>query len=526
MSDKSTHEELEQRVKELEKEVLERKQLENTLRESENHFRTLIEQAGDGILVHDLDGRFTDINRRACEMLAYTREEILKMSVPDVDPNFSMSDDKQLFWENLSQSNPFTVARTYRRKDGSTFPVEICVGSVELSGQRFALTLARDITERKQVQQSLTSDIAHEINNILGIILGNTELVLDNVPKRTPAHNNLKEIKTASLRAKDVIRQLLSNIRKVDYKRKPMKLIPIVDDSVKFLRATIPTAIDIRKNIQATADTILADPTQINQVIINLSTHATHAMAESGGILEIEIQNVKLGEESVSIDPDLTPGSYVEVTLSDTGQGMSPEVMGQIFDPLFTINEVGKGTGMRLSVVHGIVKSYGGAITVESEPEKGTIYHVYFPVVEEASVIESQTAEELPTGNERILFIDDEQSIVNMARQILERLGYQVTVRTGSIEALELFRAKPNGFDLVITDMTMPNITGDKLAVELTKIRSDIPVILCTGYSKKISDDSAAQIGIKAFAHKPIVKADLAKMVRKALDEAKGSAQQ
>lgn len=521
MPDKPSYEELEQKVKDLEKEALERKQVEKALRESENHFRTLIEQAGDGILVHDLDGRFANVNRRACEMLDYTREEILKMTVPDIDPNFSMPDDKKLFWENLSQSNPFTVARTYRRKDGSMFPVEICVGSVELSGQTFALTLARDITERKQVEKALSSNIAHEINNILGIILGNTELVLDDFPKLTPVHFNLMEIKTASLRAKDVVRQLLSNIREVDYKRKPMNLIPIVKDCIKYLRATIPTTIDIRKNIHATADTILADPTQINQVIINLGTNASHAMEEAGGVLEVGIQNVNLNEESVSIDPDLTPGNYVEVTVSDTGQGMSPEMIGQIFDPFFTTTEVGKGTGMKLSVVHGIVKSYGGAITVESELGKGTICHVYFPVVEEGPVIESQTAEELPTGNERILFIDDEQSIVNMARQMLERLGYQVETKMNPVEALKLFRSKPDQFDLVITDMTMPHMTGSKLVKEVLYIRPDIPIILCTGYSEKISEEKAKELGIKTFALKPLAKSDFAVTVRKVLDEGK-----
>jgi PAS domain S-box-containing protein len=519
MPDKPSYEELEQRVKELEKEVLGRKQVDDALRESENHFRTLIEQAGDGVLVNDLDGRFSIANQRACEMLAYTREEILKMSVPDVDPNFSMSDDKKLFWENLSQSNPFTVARTYRRKDGSIFPVEICVASVELSGQTFALTLARDITERKQAEQALTSDIAHEINNILGIILGNTELVLDDVPKWAPVFLNLKEIKTASLRAKEVVRQLLNNIRKVDYKRKPMRLIPVVKDSIKFLRATIPTAIDIRKNIRATADTILADPTQINHVIINLGTHASHTMAETGGILEIDIQNVNLGEESVSIDPDLSPGSYVEVTVSDTGQGMPPEMIDQLFDPFFITKEVGEDTGMKLSVVQGIVKSYGGAIEVESEPGKGTIWHVYFPAVEEEAVIESQTAEALPTGNEKILFIDDEQSIVNMARQMLERLGYQVETKMDPVEALALFRSKPDQFDLVITDMTMPHMTGNKLVKEILYIRQDIPIILCTGYSEKISEEKAKELGIKTFALKPLAKSDFAVTVRKVLDD-------
>jgi PAS domain S-box-containing protein len=390
----------------------------------------------------------------------------------------------------------------------------------------------RDIDDRKQLESqlkqahkmeaigTLTGGIAHEFNNILGIILGNTELALDEVPGWNPAHLNLEEIKTASLRAKNVVRQLLSFIRKTDIKRQPISIIPVIKDALKFLRSTITANIDIRQHIQDTTDNILADPTQINQIMINLCTNASHAMEETGGMLDIEIENILLDEDSVAlIDPELTGGNYVKVTVSDTGHGIAPEIIERIFDPYFTTKDVGVGSGMGLSVVHGIVKIHEGAITVDSELGQGTTFSVFFPVTEEEVVTESKTIGKLPTGNENILFVDDEESIVSLMRQILERLGYQVEVKMNPVEALELFRSNPDQFDLVITDMAMPQMTGDKLVKEILNIRSEMPIILCTGFSEKVTEENAKALGIKAFAMKPMAIRDLAVMVRKVLDE-------
>jgi CheY-like chemotaxis protein len=270
--------------------------------------------------------------------------------------------------------------------------------------------------------------------------------------------------------------------------------------------------------MQATADTILADPTQIHQIMLNLCTNSSHAIEEDGGVLEIEIQNVNLGEESVSIDPDLIPGNYLKITVSDTGQGISPDIIDRIFDPFFTTKEVGKGVGLGLSVVHGIVKSYGGSMTVFSELGKGTFFTAYFPIVEEDAAIESKPVEEEPTGNERILFVDDEESIVTMGRQRLERLGYQIESTISSLEALDLFRSKPDHFDLVITDLTMPKMTGDKLVKEILNIRPDMPIIICTGFSEKMDGEKARVTGALGYLEKPHEKRKLAMMVRKVLD--------
>jgi len=285
-----------------------------------------------------------------------------------------------------------------------------------------------------------------------------------------------------------------------------------------LLRASIPTSIEIRQNITKDLDTILADPTQINQVLINLCTNADHAMPD-GGILEINLKNVELHEDIIDQYSNLNPGRYVNLTVTDTGQGMNPEIKGRIFDPYFTTKEVGKGTGLGLSVVHGIVKSHGGGISVDSELGKGTTFRIYFPVIEREAVIETEIDKELPTGNERILYIDDEKSMVHMGRNVLERLGYQVEAKSSPGEALELFHANPDRFDLVITDMTMPQMTGDRLVKEILKIRPDMPTILCTGFSEKIDKEKAKQMGVRQYIEKPINRSDLAKVVRKVLDE-------
>jgi CheY-like chemotaxis protein len=265
----------------------------------------------------------------------------------------------------------------------------------------------------------------------------------------------------------------------------------------------------------------MGSPTHVHQVLMNLCTNAAHAMEENGGMLEVSVNDTTI--DMMDMIHGLKPGEYIEIKVTDTGRGIAPQNLRTIFEPYFTTKPVGEGTGMGLAVVHGIVENYGGQITVDSTIGKGTCFTIYLPITKKRKVYRRSEKDDLPLGNETILFVDDEAPIAKMGSKILEQLGYAVTTRTSSLEALELFRSKPQTFDLVISDMTMPNMTGDKLAGELMKIRSDISVILCTGYSKKISEESAAEIGIKAFAYKPIVKADLAKTVRKVLDETNSS---
>ena len=393
--------------------------------------------------------------------------------------------------------------------------------------------IIQDITDQKKMEShlhqarklesigNLAGGIAHDFNNILSSIIGFTELALDDVSKGTPLEDNLQEVYTAGKRARDLVKQILAFARQSDEERKPIKVDTIVKEVMKLMRSTIPTSIEIKENIESDS-LIMGNPSQVHQLLMNLCTNAAQAMENAGGILEVRLTDVELNERSALPLLKLKSGNYMKITVSDTGHGIPQDILGSIFEPYFTTKGVGEGTGMGLALAHGIVESYGGEITVESELGTGTVFSIYLPITKKLEDHRPYEKETLPSGTERILFIDDELPIAKMGSQILERLGYQVTVRTSSVEALELFHSKPNEFDLVISDMTMPNMTGDELAMELIAFRSDIPIILCTGYSKKITDEKAAKIGIKAFAYKPIVKAELAKTVRKVLDEAKG----
>jgi len=344
-------------------------------------------------------------------------------------------------------------------------------------------------------------------------------LAMDDVPDWNPARNNLEEIFTTALRARDVVRQILAFSRKSLHEMKPVRMSSIIKESLKLLRSTIPTTIEIQQDISNELYTVRADPNQINQVLINLCTNAAHAMSDKGGVLEVVLENVSLNEDTVNDYNDLTPGKYVKLTVSDTGQGIDSQVIERIFEPYFTTQAAGEGSGMGLAVVHGIVKSHRGDILVKSEPGIGTTVQVLFPVIERAPEPEIQTGAEVPTGYEKILLVDDEKSIVDVIQSMLERLGYQVAARTSSYEAIEAFRATPDKYDLVITDFTMPNMTGMELAEKLLKLRPDIPIILCTGFSERINEEKAKSKGIRAFVMKPVVRHEIANIIRMVIDE-------
>jgi PAS domain S-box-containing protein len=508
-----------------------RKQAEEALQESEGKYRTVLEANPDAVVVYDIEGNVIYFNPAFTRIFGWTLEERIGKKMDVFVPEEAWRETKMMIKKVLAGER-FSSIETHRyNQKGEIIPVSIS-GAIykDQNGKPIGSVInLRDITEQKklesQLQQSqkmeaigtLAGGIAHDINNILGIILGNTELAMDDIPDWNPARLNLEEARIASLRAKDIVHQLLSFARKTEMEKKPTNIIPIVKESFKLLRSSIPTSIEIRQNISKDVDTIMADSTQINQILINLCTNADHAMPD-GGIIEIILNNIELDEANTAQHSDLHPGRYVNLTVTDTGHGISQEVIDRIFDPYFTTKEVGKGTGMGLSVVHGIVKKHNGAITVKSEAGKGTTFSIFFPAVEKDAVIESEPTEKLPTGNEKILFIDDEPSIVNMTRQQLERLGYEVDTKMSSIEALELFRSKPDQFDLIITDMTMPSMTGDKLVKEILDIRPEMPTIICTGFSDKIDAEKAKEIGAAEYVEKPVDKRNLAFKVRSVLD--------
>ncbi len=393
----------------------------------------------------------------------------------------------------------------------------------EAEAERRVLLQHLQQSQKMEAIGTLASGIAHDFNNILSAVIGYTELVLLNIKNENGSSAKLKKVLAASERAKALIHQILAFSRQSEEERKPVQIAHIVKEVLQFLRASLPATIEIRKNIDENIETILADPVQIHQIIMNLCTNAHHAMKASGGVLEVRLVSVDIGPEYAVVHPDLKPGPHVRITVKDTGHGMNPDTLTKIFDPYFTTKEKGLGTGLGLAVVHGIVQKHGGVITVTSEPGKGSAFDLYFPVIQEKAVSISKMPENLPTGNEHILLIDDEQTLVDMGREMLEHLGYTVETRTGSVDALALFCSNPARFDLVITDLTMPNKTGDKLAEELIQLRPDIPIVICTGYCEEMMEERFKAVGIRSLVMKPILLSKMALAVRETLDRNPGT---
>ena len=362
---------------------------------------------------------------------------------------------------------------------------------------------------------TLAGGIAHDFNNILGVMLGYTEMTLAGVAGTSHLERKLNQVLKAGRRAKDLVSQILAFSRPEEKARKVVRISSVIQEALKMLRATLPATIEIRQDIATQEDMVLADSAEIYQVLINLGANAAHAMQEQGGVLTLSLASVWLDEMAAAKIQELPPGPYVKFTMRDTGHGMDRKLMKRIFDPFFTTKKSGQGTGMGLAVVHGIIKAHGGAIHVESQPGKGSAVQVYFPRVEKG--VAAKTTKKLPLigGTERILFVDDEESMVEMWKEVLENLGYKVIGKTSSSDALECFQEQPDHFDLVITDQTMPHMTGFRLAKKLLQIRATIPIILCTGFSDTVTSEQAKASGIKDFLIKPLSIQDLSAAIRR-----------
>ena len=512
--------------------ITERKNAEEALKQSEERYKTLTNNLHVGIYRNTIGpkGKFLEANPAIVNMFGYrNRDEFLAVNVSELyqDPN----DRKRFNQKMLSTGMVRNEELRLKKKDGTPFIGSVSAVAVkEQKGEvKYYDGVIEDITEHKKLEShlqqalrmeaigTLAGGIAHDFNNILGAVMGYTEMAINDKDDNGQLESYLREVLKAGKRAKDLVKHILAFSRQADSEVKPIRIKRIVKETLDLLRASIPATIEIRQTIQSDA-VILADSTQIHQVLMNLCTNAHHAMRETGGLLEVSLTNVELESGLTERGLSVTPGPYLCLKISDTGQGMSPEVIDRIFDPFFTTKERDEGTGMGLSVVHGIVNSHGGAITVKSELGKGSTFKIYLPVIEREIEAPSAAKEEIPQGSESILFIDDEISLVDIGQQVLERLGYKVVTRTSSVEALELFQAKPDAFDLVITDMTMPNMTGANLARKMMSIRPDIPIILCTGYSQQITKEQAKKIGIREFLLKPIVIDELARTIRNVLD--------
>ncbi|MCX7726880.1 MAG: response regulator [Chitinispirillaceae bacterium] len=397
-----------------------------------------------------------------------------------------------------------------------------------------------DITQRKVTEESktkleqqlfhsqkleaigtLAGGIAHDFNNILWIISGYADLALRELPVGNSVYNKLFEIRKATDRAKEIVKQLLTFSRKMEPKKMPIDVRYVIVEVLSFLRSSLPSTIELHSDIQLEGEMIMGDPTQVHQVIMNLCVNASQAMENRGGTIWVKANSVVLGESAEECFKGLPRGSYIKISVEDNGPGIPPEIIDRIFEPYFTTREVGKGSGMGLAVVHGIVKNHGGVISVKSEVGKGAIFTLLFPSIgkrEGGDQKNLEDIENIPTGKECILFVDDEEAIVAIAKMILEELGYVVTAVKDPFDAIDLFSYSPELYNLVITDMIMPGMSGMDLFRELRKIRSEIPVILCTGHSDRLDEKSALDSGVNAYIMKPISRMELASVIRKVLD--------
>ena len=543
MAKKPTYEELEQRVKELEKGADYLEGAEKALWESEGTFRKIygtsdsISFVTTDLGVEGKDTQITSFSPGTEKIFGYSEREVIGKSIA----MFHLSGDIEKTIPKIKESikkkeKGYEGEITLVRKSGDHFLAFFAVYPLFDSKGKMSggLWISIDISGNKNRQSqlhqavkmeslgTLAEGIAHDFNNILGIIIGNTELAIDEMPRWNPVRHNLEKAHRACLRGKDLVKQIQIFNQQTEPKMTPTRVTPIIEETIKFLRSSIPSSVEICHDIIGGSDLVIADPIQINQVLIDLCTNSAHAMGQNGGTLEISLENVTLDKETATSYDDLPAGSYLRLAVSDTGNGIEPDILHRIFDPYFTTKEPGEGTGMGLSVAIGIIRNHNGTIKAYSEQVKGAVFHIYLPLFE-GEVSEKTGKEELlPTGSERILFIDDEQELVNLGRQVLGRLGYSVITRTSSSEALDLFRKDPDQFDLVITDLTMPTMTGDRLAKELIKLRPDVSIILCSGSIEHTLIDKAKDLGIKVILTKPVAMKNFANTVRKVLDEKRG----
>jgi PAS domain S-box-containing protein len=510
-------------------------------RETRERYRNIIEVSPVGIAVH-AGGKVVFSNRAGADILgALSPDDLTGKPIHEIIHPDNLDAAKARIQRMMAgEPGLYPVEDRYVRLDGTPIDVMVMATAISFQGAPAVQVVVQDITEKKRTEKelqqaetrlrqaqkleaigSLAGGIAHDFNNILSAVIGYSQLAMDRLPKDSPAQKDLAQVYKGGERAKELVMQILAFSRQKGQQAAPIQIGPIIKEVLKFLKSTLPSSITIRQEVMPDAGHILADPTQIHQVLMNLCTNAAHAMDQTGGALTVKLSGITLDQYAAETDPDLSPGKYLKLTVGDTGHGIAPDILPKIFDPYFTTKKRGQGTGLGLATVHGIIKSCNGSIAVSSTPGQGTIFHLYFPVIDTPA--ESAPEKPVPPSAAKsdtcILFVDDEPAIADLGRQLLAHLGYTADTRTDPIEALALVTSSPDRFALVITDLTMPGMKGDQLASELMKIRPDLPVILCSGFSRDMTKAAAESAGIKAFVPKPILKDNLAAVIRQVLGD-------
>jgi PAS domain S-box-containing protein len=506
------------------------------LEESEARFREAFDHAATGIMLASTDLHIRATNRYLQQLLGYSEAELVDKTLDELTVPEDGAVGREDLHLMLAGRKTFTqYAKRYRHKDGHAVwvringslmrdkrehPIQYIFHILDLTAEKTAESDKRRLENQlRQAQKmeaigTLAGGIAHDFNNILSAVGGYTELAMMQLPQDSKIHSDLGNVKKAAERATDLVRQILAFSRQSEQEKIPLQIGSVVKEALQLLRASLPATIEIRKAIDNAEGFVMADPTQIHQIVMNLCTNALHAMQDQGGTLEVRLEQIFLGPEEARSKHQIDPGAYLRLTVADTGFGMDAWTRERIFEPYFTTKEKGKGTGLGLAVVHGIVESHRGTIEVSSEPGKGTTFDVYFPVANQTQQNRETAASGNCHGTERVLLVDDEPMLVSLGKAMLAKLGYHVTGMTNPHEALEAFRRAPDRFDIVITDLTMPGITGDRLAEQISAIRPDIPILLCSGYVKHIDHPCLA-----GFVHKPIAMQDLSRSLREALDK-------
>jgi PAS domain S-box-containing protein len=505
---------------------------EEAIRKSKEEWEKTFDAMTDIVTVQDKDMRIIRANKAAYQLFQVEDGELNNKYCYEIFTGKSEPCPGCPLLDTLKGIEHHSEIMTHENL-GKTFQVSSSAITTDDGELQYLIHVAKDITEQKRIEEelfqahkmeamgTLAGGIAHDFNNILTAIIGFSELAKDDIPADSNATKDIDQVLESSSRAADLVQQILTFSRKSDHRLEPIAPHLIIKEALKMLRSSLPVTIDIQENITNECGKIMADPTNIHQIIVNLCTNSLHAMEDEKGILRVSLQQKEISSEEIMGEPGVSPGQFVVLEVSDTGQGMNQATIERIFEPYFTTKEVGKGTGLGLAVIHGIIQDYHGFIRVKSEPGQGTTFYVHIPALphQPSTTAEIRTDAPLPTGTEGILVVDDESMIVNINKAILEHLGYKVMATTDSLDALEKIRTAPDQFDLIITDQTMPNLTGAELAQKILQIKPTMPIILCTGYSSVLSEEDALAIGIKKYARKPVDRATLAKVVREVLDD-------